>query len=41
MDTVKFNKAGLKVKCRAVDDKDEAERLVALGVDFISSNILE
>ena len=32
---------GLKVNCWTVDDKADAERLVAWGVDFITSNILE
>lgn len=32
---------GLKVNCWTVDDKDDAEKLVAWGVDFITSNILE
>ena len=32
---------GLKVNCWTVDDKADAEKLVAWGVDFITSNILE
>ncbi len=36
-----FHKAGLKVNCWTVDDKDEAEKLASWGVDYISSNILE
>ena len=32
---------GIKVNCWTVDSKDEAEALVAMGVDFITSNILE
>lgn len=36
-----FHKAGVKVNCWTVDDKDEAEKLASWGVDYISSNILE
>ncbi len=32
---------GLKVACWTVDDKDVAEKLIKLGVDYITSNILE
>ncbi|MDZ4195895.1 MAG: glycerophosphodiester phosphodiesterase family protein [Candidatus Izemoplasmatales bacterium] len=32
---------GLKVAVWTVDDKDTAERLIKLGVDYITSNILE
>lgn len=32
---------GIRVNCWTVDNKDEAERLVAMGVDFITTNILE
>ncbi len=32
---------GLKVNCWTVDQKEEAEKLAAWGVDFITSNILE
>lgn len=33
--------AGLKVNCWTVDHPDDAARLIALGVDYITSNILE
>ncbi len=36
-----FHDAGLKVNCWTVDKKEHAERLVAMGVDYITSNILE
>ena len=36
-----FHENGLKVNCWTVDDKEKAEELVAWGVDFITSNILE
>ncbi len=32
---------GLKVNVWTVDDKDTAEKLIKMGVDFITSNILE
>ncbi len=32
---------GIRVNCWTCDDKDEAEKLVSYGVDFITSNILE
>ena len=32
---------GIKVNCWTCDNKDEAERLVEFGVDFITTNILE
>ena len=32
---------GHKINCWTCDSKDEAEKLVAMGVDFITSNILE
>jgi len=32
---------GIKVNCWTVDDPEEAARLIAAGVDFITSNILE
>ncbi len=32
---------GIKVNCWTCDNKDEAERLVEAGVDFITTNILE
>ena len=32
---------GIKINCWTVDGKDDAESLVAMGVDFITSNILE
>lgn len=37
----KCHAAGLKVNCWTVDHPDDAKRLIALGVDFITSNILE
>lgn len=37
----KCKAAGLKVNCWTVDDPDDAARLIELGVDFITSNILE
>ena len=36
-----FKAAGLKVNCWTVDDVKVAERLAAMGVDYITSNILE
>ncbi len=36
-----FHNAGLKVNCWTVDSKERAEQLIELGVDFITSNILE
>lgn len=33
--------AGFKVNCWTVDRKEDAERLVSWGVDYITSNILE
>ena len=33
--------AGIKVNCWTVDDPEEARRLMAYGVDFITTNILE
>ncbi|MBP5236977.1 MAG: hypothetical protein J6128_05595 [Clostridia bacterium] len=33
--------SGIKVNCWTVDDKQEAEKLVSWGVDFITSNILQ
>lgn len=32
---------GLKINCWTCDTKEEAEKLVSFGVDFITSNILE
>ncbi len=32
---------GIKVNCWTCDDKEEAEKLVSYGVDFITTNILE
>ena len=37
----RFHNAGLKVNCWTLDDKDIAEKLVNMGVDYITSNILE
>lgn len=36
-----FHAAGIKVNCWTVDGKEDAERLVSWGIDYISSNILE
>lgn len=36
-----LHKAGLKVNCWTVDDKEIAEQLAEWGVDYITSNILE
>ena len=36
-----FHDAGIKVNCWTVDSKEDAERLVSYGIDFITSNILE
>jgi glycerophosphoryl diester phosphodiesterase len=37
----KYHLIGLKVAVYTVDDKEIAERLIKLGVDFITTNILE
>ncbi len=37
----KMHLIGLKVAVWTVDDKDTAEKLIKMGVDFITSNILE
>ena len=37
----RFHDAGLVVNCWTVDNKENAERLAGLGVDFITTNILE
>ena len=37
----KFHDAGLTVNCWTVDDKTKAEKLASLGVDYITTNILE
>ncbi len=37
----KLHAAELKVNCWTVDTSEDGERLAALGVDFITSNILE
>lgn len=37
----RFHDAGLKVNCWTVDSPEDAERLVEIGVDYITSNILE
>lgn len=36
-----FKKYGIKVNCWTVDSKEDAEKLAELGVDYITSNILE
>ena len=37
----KLHERGLEINCWTVDDKEEAERLVSWGIDYITSNILE
>ena len=37
----RFHDAGLCVNCWTVDSPEDAERLVEIGVDYITSNILE
>ena len=37
----KLHAAGLKVNCWTVNEKEDAERLVKMGVDYITTNILE
>ncbi len=37
----KFHNVGLKVNCWTVDSKEDAEKLVEYGIDFITTNILE
>lgn len=37
----KMHAAGLKVNCWTVDSPDDGERLAQIGVDFITTNILE
>lgn len=37
----KLHNNGILVNCWTCDDKDEGEKLVKLGVDFITTNILE
>lgn len=37
----RFHDAGLVVNCWTVNDKETAEALVAMGVDYITTNILE
>ena len=32
---------GIRVNCWTCDDKEDAEKLVSYGVDFITTNILE
>ncbi len=36
-----WHAAGLKVNCWTVDHPDDAARLIAMGVDYITTNILE
>lgn len=36
-----FHSNGVKVNCWTVDSKEEAEKLVSWGVDYITTNILE
>ncbi|MBQ9131465.1 MAG: hypothetical protein IJX62_03215 [Clostridia bacterium] len=37
----RFHDAGLQVNCWTVDDPENAEALVAMGVDYITTDILE
>lgn len=37
----KLKSAGVKINCWTVNDKAVAENLVSLGVDYITTNILE
>ena len=37
----KFHNAGIKVNCWTVNEREDAERLAQIGVDFITTNILE
>ena len=37
----KLHKNGIKVNCWTCDSKEDAENLVKMGVDFITTNILE
>ena len=37
----KLHSEGIKVNCWTVNDKEDAERLVEWGIDFITTNILE
>ena len=37
----KLHRNGIKINCWTCDDKDEAEKLMGYGVDYITSDILE
>ena len=37
----RLHEAGLKVNCWTIDTPEHAEKLIGMGVDFITSNILE
>ena len=37
----RFHAAGMKVNCWTVDNPERAEQLASMGVDFITTNILE
>ena len=37
----RLHSAGIKINCWTVDSKERAEELAKMGVDFITSNILE
>ncbi len=37
----RFREAGIKINCWTVDEKERAEELAELGVDYITTNILE
>ena len=36
-----FHSKGIKINCWTVDNKDDAEALVDMGIDYITTNILE
>lgn len=36
-----LHREGILVNCWTCDDREEAERLVGWGVDFITTNLLE
>ena len=35
------HKNGIEINCWTVDNREDAERLIKYGVDYITSNILE
>ena len=40
-DIERLHSEGLKINCWTIDNKEEAERFAEMGVDYITSNILE